>query len=109
MNYLVKRPSHSAKQEIIITIVYHSLDVCTLFYHQAEVRILIPSLQVLSNYEYSGYFTSSDGEMNCTFVDLVVVLQAELGAGYDAKLQVLELEVRSYETLMQSCRSSSWR
>jgi len=60
---------------------------------QTNVLIRVPRLEVLSTYEYVGYFGSSYGDMNLTFINLEFKLEAQLGADSDARLRVDNLDV----------------
>ena len=59
---------------------------------KVQVKLGIPHLEILSKYEWPGW-SSSEGDMNTTFLELQVGLKFHLGISSEGFLEIVDLEV----------------
>ena len=57
------------------------------------MKLSIPRLEIVSNYIWPGLWSNSEGEMNTSFVDMLLGVRANVGVGSVGNLEVNDLEV----------------
>ena len=63
--------------------------------------VRVQHLQALSNYLMSTFFSTTEGELNCTIVNLDLKLDLIAGPSYDRKMEVQEIRVSSKIGMVQ--------